>query len=219
MKLYLRGTEEFENFTTFELHNVDSILASKRFISDIESKRKFSDEVFAFIDEAYDELGGFRTFKDMDRFINDSYLWYITYDGPQPISDSDIDINRVFVVSVYRKNHGMKLVGIARRKIASGTSSRDENIRIRTKANSALIQHIKFMNRIGWAEISGKLETYFHNALGTNAIILPEELMKHNVFPNIELDTDEFHYLRPLRKDGPIIRKIAYGHIDWGKYE
>ena len=219
MKLHIHGAIESDRFTTFELHDVDAILASKRFISDVESKRKFSDELFAFIDEAYDELGGFRSFKDMDRFINDSYLWYITYDGPKPSSDSDLDIDRVYVVSVYRKNHGMKLVGIARRKVASDTSSREENITVRTKANSALIQHIKFMNRIGWAEISGKLETYFNKALGNHAIILPEELIKHNVFPNMEVDTDEFHYLRPLRKGGQIIRKVAYGHIDWDKYE
>lgn len=215
MKRYIQAQNTDMQFTTFELHNIDSILASKRFISDIESKRRFSDELFTFIDEAYDEIGGFRSFKDMDRFINDSYLWYITYAGPEPASEHELDSNRIYVVSVYRKSHGMKLVGIARRKIVDDVSSRLDNIELRRNANSALIQHIRFMGNIGWAEVSGKLETYFHRALGNNAIILPEDLAEHNIFKDIDIDIDQFHYLRPLRKDGPMIRKIAYGHIRW----
>ena len=223
MKRYIKSTSTSEyveptEFTTFEIDNVDSIFASKRFIADVETKRKFSDDMFAFIDEAYDELGGFRSFKDMDRFINDSYLWYITYAGPQP-SPNDLDIDKVYVVSVYRKNHGMKLVGIARRSIAYESANRDENIKARTHANAALIQHIKFMNSIGWAEISGKLEKYFFNALSNNDIILPEELIEHKVFKDITIDADELHYLRPLRTGGQMIRKIAFGYIDWNKYK
>lgn len=215
MKRHIQTQSINQEFSTFEITNVDDILASKRFISDIESKRRFSDELFAFIDEVYDELGGFRSFKDMDRFINDSYLWYITYAGPQPVDEAELDKDRIYVVSVHRKNHGMKLAGIARRKIINSTSSKDSNAIMRRDANSALIQHIKFMGKIGWAEVSGKLEYYFQNALGYHSIILPEELIEHRIFKEIEIDIDELHYLRPLRKDGPIIRKIAYGTIRW----
>lgn len=175
MKLYIKADNSAQ-FTTFEIHNVDSILASKRFISDIESKRRFSDELFAFIDEAYDDMGGFRSFKDMDRFINDSYMWYVTYFGPVPQSELELDVNRIYVVSVYRKNHGMKLVGLARRKIKSAESSRSENIELRRNANSAVIQHIRFMSRIGWAEVSDKLEKFFKDTLDINAIIDPYDL-------------------------------------------
>ena len=75
------------------------------------------------------------------------------------------------------------------------------------------------MNSIGWAEISGKLEKYFFNALSNNDIILPEELIEHKVFKDITIDADELHYLRPLRTGGQMIRKIAFGHIDWNKYK
>lgn len=208
------STESIQ-FTTFEIHNIDSILAAKRFVADLESKRRFSDEIFAFIDEAYDKLGGFRSFKDMDRFINDSYLWYITYAGSKPSSELDLDVERIYVVSVYRRNHGLKLVGLARRRIRNTESSRQDNISIRRDANSAVIQHIKFMNKIGWAEVSHNLELFFNRALSTNDIIDPYKLKERGIFSDIEVCEDELHYTRLLRKGGPEITKIAYGKIKW----
>lgn len=212
-------SSENNNFTTFELHNADllftsaeSINSSKRFIADLESKRKFGDELFEFINEAYDELGGFKSFKDMDRFINDSYLWYITYDGPQP-AENELEINRVYVVSVFRRNHGLKMVGMARRKIARGGSSRSENIDVRARANAALTKHIKFTADRGWAEVSDKLESWFRRTLGSSYEINPEFLIQHKIFNDVEPDPYDNHYYRPLRKDGPMLYKIAYGTI------
>lgn len=213
------STEGSSNFTTFELHNADvlftsarSITSSKRFIADLESKRRFGDELFEFLNEAYDELGGFKSFKDMDRFVNDSYLWYITYDGPQPAED-ELDINRVYVVSVFRKNHGLKMVGMARRKIARGDSLRSENAEVRARANAALTDHIRFTAERGWAEVSDKLETWFHRVLGSKYEINPEFLIRHKIFKDIDPDPNDNHYYRPLRKDGPMLYKIAYGTI------
>lgn len=206
-------TDNTTTFTTFQLNNLDEILCSHRFISDISEKEQFKDEMFTFIDEAYDELGGFRSFKDKDRFATDSYLWYITYAGPQPISKSELDIDRVYVVSVFRKNHGIKLVGLARRKLGNSTSSSIENKQIRRDANSALIQHIKFVSDKGWAEVSDKLEKWFWDVLGYKYIIDPYLLKDNKIFKDIEVDIDEFHYYRPLRKNGQLLRKIAYGTI------
>ena len=219
MKRFVYSDESTNSFTTFELKNVDALFAStrsvtgsKRFISDIETKRKFGDELFQFIDEAYDELGGFKSFRDVDRFINDSYLWYITYDGLEP-PENELDLNRVYVVSVYRKKFGLKMVGIARRKIARSDSLRDENQDVRTRANAALVAHLKFMARRGWAEVSDRLEVWCNRVLGPEYEINPEFLASHKVFDDIQIDLYDNHYQRPLRKGGPMLTKIAYGTL------
>lgn len=221
MKRYIYTVSDSHEFSTFEIHNIESVfnytadvIGAKRFIHDIEEKRKFSDELFAFINEAYDDLGGFRSFKDMDRFINDSYLWYITYDGPRP-AENELDSSRIYVVSVYRKNHGMKLVGLARRKLLSSDSSRADNISVRQKANAAVMSHLRFMADRGWAEVSDALEHMCFKALGDKYVISPEDLIKHKVFDNIELGADYYHYSRPLRKGGPMLYKVAFGTIQW----
>lgn len=221
MKRFIYSTEKLDSFTTFELHNVSKVLASnqivnraKRFITQIEQRRKFSDQIFQFINEAYDELGGFKSFSDMDRFVNDSYLWYITYKGPQPASEDDLDIDRIYVVSVYRKNHGMKLVGLAKRRLSYLGAIREENQMSDTEARSAVAQHLKFMCKRGWAEVSDKLEYWCNRVLGDSNVIDPQVLVDNKIFQNIELDPySDAHYFRPLRKGGPLIHKIAYGTI------
>ena len=43
-----------------------------------------------------------------------------------------------------------------------------------------------------------------------------EAMSKENkVFSNIDVDIDELHYYRPLRKGEQPVRKIAYGNIVW----
>lgn len=219
MKKVIYSSETLNQFSTFEIHHIESILAStrivkgsKRYIADLESRRRFSDEVFQFIDEAYDYLGGFRSFKDMDRFINDSYLWYITYDGPEPASEKDLEIERVYVISVYRLNHGMKLVGIARRRLAEPGSLRVDNDEVRIRSNAALAAHLKFMAKHGWAEVSDRLESKCKEILGEEWIINPQYLIDNNILKGIEIDPyDETRYFRELRKGGPTVNKIAYG--------
>lgn len=221
MKRHIYTSDTASEFSTFEIHDVEAIFSyaqivtgAKRFIHDIEEKRKFSDELFAFINEAYDDLGGFRSFKDMDRFVNDSYLWYITYDGPRP-SENELDSSRIYVVSVYRRNHGLKLVGLARRKLLSSDSSRSVNISIRQKANAAVVAHLQFMAQRGWAEVSDALEHLCFKHLGDRYVIDSQDLINHKIFSSIELGADYYHYMRPLRKGGPMLYKVAFGTIKW----
>lgn len=219
-KLVFTSTEN-EKFTTFELHDAECILASsrivngsKRFISSLEQKRRFSDQIFQFINEAYDELGGFKSFSDMDRFINDSYLWYITYKGSQPSSEKDLDIDRVYVVSVYRKNHGLKMVGLAKRRISRLGADKESNKLVDNEARAAVAQHLKFMASRGWAEVSDKLEVWCNRILGDRYVIDPQLLIDNCIFKDIELDPySDIHYFRPLRKGGPLLHKVAYGTV------
>lgn len=103
MKLYTKSSEniseESETFNTFEVSNISDVLSAHRYVSNIEEKRALADKLFAFFQDVYDEISGFQSFKDIDRFINDSYLWYITYKGKVPADKSNLD--RIFVVSVY----------------------------------------------------------------------------------------------------------------------
>lgn len=148
----------------------------------------------------------------MDRFINDSYLWYITYDGPKPASETDLDIDRIYVVSVYRKNHGLKLAGIARRNLKQLGGDRIENEEVRRRANAAFSSHLKFMSIHGWAEVSDKLEVWCNRTLRDKFIVNPQYLIENEILKNIEIDPyEEMHYFRELRKSGPLIHKIVYG--------
>ena len=200
-------------FETFSIDNRSMIQASHMYISTQSEREMIADELFNFIDTAYDEIGGFKSFKDIEHFISDSYLWYITYDGAQPNTLADFDIRKVYVVSVFRKRFGLKMVGLARRKIARDERDKEKNNEIRRNANSAVIQHIKFISKIGWAEVSGELEKFFRRALTIYDIIDPYDLKDYKVFRNMTIDMDEFHYARPLREGEKPITKIAYGNI------
>lgn len=215
MKLLI-GSKEISNneFFTVRLSNVNNIFCSHRYIKDEDVKQKLGPELFDFIDTAYDELGGFKSFKDKDRFISDSYVWYITYKGKPPVSEYELDTDRIYVVSVYRQNHGLKMVGMARRKMRNYSSSHEENIKLRKEANSALIQHIKYSVKIGWAEVSDNLEVLYNRYAG-KYIIDPYTIQESKIFKDVRVDIDELHYYRPLRNGEEDIRKIAFGHIDW----
>lgn len=214
MKRYIKDSTD--NFTTFSVSTADVITASHMIVGRKNERAIIANELFEFIDHVYDEagLGGFKSFKDIEHFINDSYFWYITYDGPQPNSLDDFDVSKVYVVSVYRNKFGLKMVGMARRIVGRASSSdKEANKKLRQKANSALVSHINFVKDHGWGEVSDKLEDWFHAVLGNKYIIDPYDLKDNKVFNDISIDIDEFHYYRPLRKGDESMRKIAYGTI------
>lgn len=213
MKILMKSISNKYKFSTFEIHQSKSILSSHMFIGDREERVQIAEDVFEFINTVYDELGGFKSFKDINKFIDDSYLWYITYEGEQPRSLDDFDINKVYVVSVFRNKFGLKCVGVARRIIGRNQNNKEENKLMREKANDALNEHIQFICKRGWAEVSGKIEKKFYSLFKHSNVIDPYDLIDHKVFKNIEVDVDEFHYWRPLRSGEEPTMKIAYGQI------
>lgn len=198
-----------------ELKHKESIYSAHIYVTHRSERELLADDIFHFIDSTYDEIGGFKSFKDMDRFISDSYLWYITYDGVQPDSLDEFDIGKVLVISVFRKNHGMKMVGFASNLFPDLKRKSDEYMHQREKVQYAIPQHIKFISKIGWAEVSDRLESWFHKVLGWQGIIDPELLRDNQVFKNISVDLDGLHYYRSLRNGEKPIQKIAYGTIKW----
>lgn len=217
MKRLIRSNST--TFSTYQLADPKSlaVLGSHIYIATQQERSQIAEELFQFIDDAYDGEGGFKSFKDVDHFITDSYLWYITYEGEQPTSLEEFDVKKVYVVSVFRNNHGLKMVGMARRVIGRSERDRKQNAETRRNANAALYEHIKFLKnkKTGWAEVSGKLEDYFKQVYVIDDIIDPYDIQDARLFNNVDVDIDEFHYYRPLRKGLEPVKKIAYGNIVW----
>lgn len=70
MKRYVRTAS---NFTTYCIDiDTKSVLGSHIFIATEPERAQIADELFKFIDDAYDGEGGFKSFKDVDHFISDS---------------------------------------------------------------------------------------------------------------------------------------------------
>lgn len=201
---------KFNTFIANKLNIKDYIFESHIYVTDKESRVTIANDIFELLNTAYDEIGGFKSFKDMERFINDSYLWYITYDGPQP--EGKLDINKVLAVSVFRQSYGLKMVGMAANRFPGFCKNSVERTMVKAKARSAIQEHIRFVADRGWAEVSDRLEVLFEKSLPwSKYVILPEELIEHRIFNNISIDLDGIHYYRPLRKGELPIRKIAYG--------
>lgn len=216
MKRYIRSDYNKDTqFNTFEISNssIRSIFSSHIYVGDKSERELIAEDVFEFLQTAYDEIGGFKSFKDIRKFIDDSYLWYITYDGQQPKSLEDFDIDKVLVVSVFRNRHGLKMVGMARKLIIPGTGTKSTNVPKKRNISAAIKDHIQFTCRRGWAEVSGKLEDAFQMSVGYDYIIDPDELKIHKIFSNMEIALDGLHYKRPLYKGEEPTMKIAYGTI------
>ena len=215
MKRYIRQDyNRASNFSTFALDSSTQITSSHIFVGNKTEREMIADDVFEFLNTAYDDIGGFKSFKDIDKFINNSYLWYITYDGPRPESLEDFDIRRVYVVSVYRKKNGLKMVGMARR-LPQHEFDRDKpgKQNFLRNVSAATRDHIQFVCDRAWAEVSGKLEDAFQKSVGYDYIIDPEDQKSHKVFNNIDVAFDAIHYKRPLYPGEEPTMKIAYGTI------
>lgn len=186
------------------------ICASHIYVSDESLKHKLASDMFEFMNVAYKYIGGFRSFTGEDDFADESYLWYITYDGPAPSDLSKIDINRVYTVSVFKQKFGLKMVGIGNNRFIGLPD--DERKERKRKAKNAIREHIKFIAKRGWAEVSEACEKMFESVLPASYIIEPEELVEAGVFKQLDILPDNLHYARRL-SNGMEVVKIAYGHI------
>lgn len=187
------------------------VFASHMYVSDPKVKQLLASDLFEFMNEAYKWIGGFKSFTGEDDFADRSYLWYVTYEGPLPSNESDIDINKVYTVSVYKQKYGLKLVGIGNNRFEG--VPKEERMELKARAKDALSQHIEFAVRKGWAEVSGAAEKMFKLVLPNKWIIDPEDLKLHVPdFADIEILPDNIHYSRTL-SNGMEVTKVAYGTL------
>ena len=77
------------------------------------------------------------------------------------------------------------------------------------------IVHIRYLmdNKIGWAELSGRLESQFRNACSIDDVVSPNELLDKKVYRMLEIDNDDYHFFRQDEDGLHTVRKIVYGHI------
>lgn len=197
------------NFSTFSIKGNDYIRSSHLFLGPQDERELIAEDTFELLQTVYDEFGGFKSFKNIDRYINDSYLWYITYDGPKPALDT-FDVNKVYAISVYRNKYGLKGVAIARKPFSGPINKGSERYK---HANIAFDNPLRFVMKRGWCEVSDEVEHRLYKLFGYHGVIDPHTLIEHKIFRNIEISDDGLHYSRPLRKGEVPTEKIAYGTI------
>ena len=195
-------------------NNPERILGSHLFVKDKKIQRELASDMFQFLDTAYKYVGGFKSFTGEDDFIQGSYFWYVTYDGP--IDDmSDFDINKVYTVAVFKQKHGLKLVGAGCNRFYN-ISKEDGRKLKKQQANSAFIQMNGWAMKHSWMEVSGKMEDFISKHFSDKYIIDPQILKDNNVFKDMVIEADGVHYTRTLTS-GLKVTKIAYGNIDLSK--
>ena len=214
-RLRIRGNETMGEFETCEVTDA-TVRAS--LISQINSGAyRYSREKNFFIAE--ETCSGYERvelFEDINAYAGEEFSWYVTYEGPAAEQITDVDENRIYVISIFKQDHGKKLALMAIRN-RNRTEGNVQDFRAaREKKYSSMYAAIQYMldNNIGWAEISGELERYFAMVATVNDLINPAQLVNRNVFRDIEIENDSYHYLRKINGEKRPIKKIAYGHIE-----
>ena len=147
-------------------------------------------------------------FTNTERYAGEEYTWYANYEG----NAIEPDFSNVFTISIFKQDHGLKLVAFASRSDRANGMSFSE---WRNKKYCSEDAHIKYLldNSIGWAEVSGLLERSFRRLSTINNVINPALLINYRVFEDIEIDNDGYHYSR-ISDQGKKEKMIAYGHLN-----
>ena len=210
-----RNAEAMEAFETRELTDlsVRTALASKVNTGvGLYSKNK----KFNIVDSScfgYERVDVVESFSE---FTGDEYSWYVTFDGPASEQITDADEDRIFTISVFKRDNGCKLVCMAARNhhIIDRRDPMSETNR--EKTFHAIHAHIHYLltNHIGWAELSGELERYFSNVATINDVINPAMLVNHKVYKDIKILNDNYHYSRTPAGEKKSVKIIAYGYLE-----
>ena len=209
-----RDAEVMEAFSTFEVTDADikaalvsQIYAGTRYGGDLQFDITDSS---CFGNERYD------LYTNLRRFAGEEFTWYVAYDGPAPEQTADIDPEKIYTISVFKPDHGLKLVFMAARNCFGLNRNDPRFVEIRNKTYPAMDAHIKYLldNRIGWAELSGELENHFRRVGTMNNVRNPVELLNHHVIGSAEIDDDDYHFYRTVPGEKIPDKKIVYGHVE-----
>ena len=207
--------EIMEGFVTGELTDavVKTSLASQ---INTGTDRFNRDKKFSVVDYSCFGYERIDLYEDIEAFVGDEYTWYVTYDGPVAENLTDVDEDKIYSISIFKHDHGLKLVSMAARTPYSLERNNPQFNEIRRKSFPASLAHIKYLldNHIGWGELSGEAERLYRQASTINNLISPAILLNHNVVNNIEIDDDGYHYNRSVEGEKKSVKMIAYGHIE-----
>lgn len=211
-----RVSEDMENFVTCEVTDVpvkDALV--KQIYTGTE--RFFRDAKFSIVESSCFGYERIDLYEDVRAFAGNEYTWYITYDGPMPERITDLDEDKIYAISIFKQDHGLKLVCYAERNLYNIEIDDPNYEQMSQSSYSASCAHIKYLldNNIGWAEVSDGLEAEFRQIGTINNLISPAILVNHNVFREIEIDDDGYHYNRTVEGEKKSVKMIAYGHIEF----
>lgn len=214
---FLRNVSaDMERFITCEVTDasVKIALASQIYTG---TERFLRDAKFCLVDSSSYGFERVDLYEDIGAFAGDDYIWYITYEGPMADQITDVDTDKIYAISIFKQDHGLKLVGMAESNPYNIEIDDPEYDELREKSISAYTAHIKFLldNNIGWAEVNGALESCFMRVGTINNVINPALLVNHNVFDDIEINDDGYHYNRSVNGEKKSVKVIAYGHIEF----
>ena len=156
---------------------------------------RMSDKEFELLDGACDGTERLKMFTDPKHYVNAKYAWYVTVDADSA-KKPEFDIENVSAISIFKQDHGLKLIAMAGR-------------------NHRLIRNTPVedpFDEICWAELSGLIEREFRLNSTINDVINPAVLVNRKVFKELDVDGDDYHYCRKTA-EGKTVKKIAYGHI------
>ncbi len=211
-----RNAEAMASFVTCEL--TDAAIKSS-LVSKINSgtDRFYSDKRFSIVDYSCFGYERIDLYEDIESFAGDEYTWYVTYEGPVADNITDVDEDRIYSISIFKQDHGLKLVGMAEKSYYSVERNDPRFSEIHRKSYPANLAHVKYLldNQIGWGELSGYVERIYRHAGTINNLISPAILVNHNVFREIEIDDDGYHYNRTVEGEKKSVKMIAYGHIEF----
>ena len=202
-----RVSEEMQGYSTCQITDavMKAALCSKIYGGYSLSAR--NDKEFALIGEASVGEERIDLFMDTARYAREEYTWYANYEG----NAIEPDLSNILTISIFKLDHGLKLVAFASR----GNRERGMSFaEWRNKICCSEDNHIKYLldNNIGWAEVSGLLERNFRRLSTINNVINPALLINYRVFEEIEIDNDGYHYSR-ISDQGKKEKMIAYGRI------
>lgn len=200
-----RYADQMAMFTTREVTDIN---VRNELCSDIYSGKGHSrDKLFSLVDDSCDKEERKHLYEDLEHYVGAEYVWYVTSEG-----------DTVFDVSIFKRDHGLKLVGMARRNPPTEGIRDAAGRDLYEKGIYAWYAHIRYLmdNNICWCEISGELESAFRRVCTMRNLIDPQVFADTNVFRGVEIEVDDYHYYRKISGDKKTERKIAYGHIEVG---
>ena len=214
-RLVIREIAALDELTTFEVTDpaVKNMLSANLYTGSSGMERFH--KKFRLMEDACDGNERLDLFEDIARFTGDEYSWFITYDGEAGELITEDDLDNIYAISIFKRDHGLKLVCFANSRYSRNSDDNGDRYESRHRMMMGSYAHIQYVlnNNIGWAEVSGDLEGLFNRVASINDVINPAILMNHRVYGDIKIDEDEYHYSR-TGDNGKRTKKIAYGHIE-----
>ena len=167
-------------------------------------------------------------FEPLDYVQDDSnnknvVLWCITYRKEQPKASDLLDLDDVLVLSAFIQYHGYKMIQMFRQIVPSGTGTKEGNLKLKQDVSAALIDHIRYICKFGWVEVSDKLMKTFQMALGIYSgqldpgwrakLIDPRRLEQFDEFNNLAYWMIDPEYIKLPDGCDPVQYALGY---EWG---